>query len=265
MDSIPSVLYHYTNVADLVSILKNKEIRFKPLSKLNDIHKEEEKISGQYRKYVFVSCWTAESKESVKMWDMYSRLTEGVRIQLPIYPFEEYNFSDKLQKKYPNSIASYFEDDNDYVFIPFEDMHNKDYLITPIRQNQSLFRVKYTDNAILLCLPKTKYDYLKILGKHKNAYLSHEKELRYRLIFLPVEFIENYSDYAIDYPNIYNNDFKFVLPDDCYSLKISDKAFDDMKILTSPYISDENAAILELLKKEYNPNMPIEDSGLKKI
>jgi hypothetical protein len=77
MDSTQNVLYHYTTVSALASILKNREIRFAPLTKFYELHKEEAKLSGEYSKYLYISCWTNESKESIKMWDMCSCLHEG--------------------------------------------------------------------------------------------------------------------------------------------------------------------------------------------
>lgn len=84
-------LYHYTNVSSLASILKNHTIKLNPLTELDD--SEEQIIMDEQQhlgKYCFVSSWTDDENESIPMWNMYTNMSEGIRIRLPKNPFVEY-------------------------------------------------------------------------------------------------------------------------------------------------------------------------------
>ena len=83
-------LYHYTNVSTLDRILRNQNIKFSPLTVLDDSEEEKVQDKQQYGKYCFVSSWTEEEEESIPMWNIYTNLSEGVRIKLPKNPFQEY-------------------------------------------------------------------------------------------------------------------------------------------------------------------------------
>ena len=90
-------LYHYTNLSALARILKNRTIRLNSLKNVDDLN---ELVSADYSKagqYCFVSSWTSEKEESIPMWNMYSNM-DGVRIRLPVNPFERYTWEDPLQK-----------------------------------------------------------------------------------------------------------------------------------------------------------------------
>ena len=83
-------LYHYTNVSSLAMILQNQNIKFNPLTVLDDSEEEQIQDAQKYAKYCFVSSWTDDEHESIPMWNMYTNMAEGVRIRLPKNPFREY-------------------------------------------------------------------------------------------------------------------------------------------------------------------------------
>src|SRR5665647_2647759 len=84
---LPEFLYHYTSIENLELILKNKTIRFNNLSKVDDLEEGRVKEIGPVGKFIYVSCWTHEPDEIIKMWDKYAKGMTGVRINLPIKPF----------------------------------------------------------------------------------------------------------------------------------------------------------------------------------
>lgn len=47
-----------------------------------------------------------------------------------------------------------------------------------------------------------------------------------------------------------------------FYLKISDDAYENIEITLSPFISDGNRAIVDVLKEKYAPNMKIKESDL---
>ena len=92
---IPAYLYQYTTMSSVLAILENKTIRFTRLDSLNDLN---EGCCGEYahlKKYVYVSSWSADERESIPMWSLYGRkkdvVDEGVRIKVPtnLFTFDE--------------------------------------------------------------------------------------------------------------------------------------------------------------------------------
>jgi len=86
---IPAYLYQYTSMNSVLAILENKTIRFTRLDSLNDLN---EGCCGEYahlKKYVYISSWSADERESIPMWSLYGRdkkenvLDQGVRIKVP--------------------------------------------------------------------------------------------------------------------------------------------------------------------------------------
>ncbi|MFR3753598.1 MAG: hypothetical protein ACLTW9_17250 [Enterocloster sp.] len=70
----PKYLYHYTNLSSLCSILKSGMIRFNPLTKMDDMDEAEIRDFKNFAKYVFVSSWTSDSRESITVLEyVYKR------------------------------------------------------------------------------------------------------------------------------------------------------------------------------------------------
>ena len=86
---IPAYLYQYTTMNSVLAILENKTIRFTRLDSLNDLN---EGCCGEFahlKKYVYISSWSADERESIPMWSLYGR--KGVRIKVPtnLFTFDE--------------------------------------------------------------------------------------------------------------------------------------------------------------------------------
>lgn len=91
-------------MSSVLAILENKTIRFTRLDSLNDLN---EGCCGEYahlKKYVYVSSWSADERESIPMWSLYGRkngvFDEGVRIKVPtnLFTFDENgNLADNLR------------------------------------------------------------------------------------------------------------------------------------------------------------------------
>lgn len=84
------LLYQYTNIEALASILKNHTIRFNSLDKMDDLQEKMSDDLEQAAKFVFISSWTKSQKEIIPMWKLYTSLKRGVRIGLPRCPFEKH-------------------------------------------------------------------------------------------------------------------------------------------------------------------------------
>lgn len=263
LNEVPDNLYHYTNVSSLAMILKNKSIRFSPLTVLDD--KEEEKIQDRrkYGKYVFVSSWTDSAMESIPMWKMYTSPADGVRISLPKYPFYNYKLTETDFKDFPSK----FEINGD-ILIPSKEFIYSDYLLTVPHQQNILRKVKYTDDydklypQIINVVEGNTQVSMGNLGKYKNTYWGFQNEWRYILRFLPISLKDKLL-------NLNSNQLELVriskcldLPFAYYYLKLDEAKLKNMEITLSPQISDGNRIIVDLLVEKYNSVIQITESKL---
>lgn len=83
---IPKYLYHYTSCETLEAIFKSRKIRFNRLDRLNDKYEGFNVIEGEdhqhLRKCIYVSCWNAEEKDMIPLWNLYAEF-RGLRVKLP--------------------------------------------------------------------------------------------------------------------------------------------------------------------------------------
>lgn len=257
-------LYHYTNVSSLAMILKNMNIRFSPLTVLDDMEEEKIQDRQRYGKWVFVSSWTDDAVESIPMWKMYTTQLDGVRIKLPRNPFCNYKLTindfNRVNHMWPLKM-----EDMDIV-IPPEDYIYSDYHLINFHQNHLLHKVTYTDDKEKLHPKITEIGvsvfnfYSSNLGMFKNNYWSFQKEWRYILYFLPISlqsFLQN--PLKPDLKNIFTC---LDLPFNYYYLKLDEAKYKDMEITLSPQISDGNRLLVNLLVEKYNPTAKIVESEL---
>lgn len=87
VDRLPDTLYHYTSIETLALILSNRTLRFSRLDGVNDPEEASACDLPKASTLVFASCWTAQDRESLAMWRMYTPNMQGVRIALPNNPF----------------------------------------------------------------------------------------------------------------------------------------------------------------------------------
>jgi hypothetical protein len=87
IQELPEVLYHYTSIETLALILANKTLRLSRLDGVNDPEEASASDLPNAQTLVFASCWTAQARESLAMWRMYTPDMQGVRLALPNNPF----------------------------------------------------------------------------------------------------------------------------------------------------------------------------------
>jgi len=244
----PSFLYHYTKIENLALILQNRTIRFSSLNTVNDLTEGETSDYGSLGHFAFVSCWTTISKEHIPMWNMYTPNMAGVRIKLPIDPFQRYGKS----------------------FVPVEEIfYRKEYSVQPVPLESH--RIIYTNDKSLLKpqfaeihSPKEASFNLNAVGRYKPKVWGFEKEWRYIFWILPKRLF--------DFGNESYGDEKFLLaikdfgkkqiPMNQYFLKIRDGAFEQMEIVLGPKCSEGDKAIVEALICAYNPKAKFKSSEL---
>lgn len=269
-------IFHYTSVESLALILKNKTLRFSPLSNMDDLEEGSNQEYQGLRHNYFISSWTIEDNESIPMWKMYASLESGVRIKLRKYPFKKHDVLDyKDDQEFLNkngvSIDDNFKEIPDspmrYMVQPLEKLLANDYSFQQIfYKEDNLIEIIYTDNDDLINPSISKILEEKgleidttTIGKYKRKVWEFQKECRYIIPTLPrpmSEMVDNYESMFIDLLLQSQPRVNYI------DLEISDDAFADMVITLSPQISSGNRIIVESIIKEFNINSKLELSIL---
>ncbi|MBI5936152.1 MAG: DUF2971 domain-containing protein [Chloroflexi bacterium] len=259
----PKYLYHYTSISNLALIVKNRTIKFSCLENLNDLNEGITSDLGKFGKYVFVSSWTKEARESIPLWSMYTPNMTGVRIKLPSNPFKSYG---NVQIQGTRTFSGIFPNS----IVPADEIVGKNYLVFPT--SYKLTPIKYTEDVNLL-QPKIRTEnddkrvtyLLKLLGIHKTTAWKFELEWRYILWILPSAPFDN---------NDINYDDKMVsalrgvgenvsMPFSHYFLSLREDTLENMEIVIGPKCSDGDWATVKAIVEMYNPKATIKSSTLK--
>lgn len=277
------MLYQYTSVNALESILSTQTIRLNPLTVMDDLQEEMSQDSKTYGNCVFCSSWSAEEKEMIPMWKMYGDDYSGVRIGLPPVPFKKYHY-------FPEEVEQYLPNPNKIPLtscIPLEDIVGKHYFIPPAKEHQLLKKIVYVEDVEKL-VPKLwdktyqmtdtgifqefdRWNYAS-LGIYKNSYWDFQKEYRYLLHIWPIPF-STFNQAIVQLQlfddmrpirrlleqislNENQNAVKY------YDMKISDEALEKMNITLGVKISDENRQKVYKLAQSINKNIIIKESDL---
>ena len=268
-------LYHYTSIENLLLILKTKSICFSSLENVDDMEEMETEDLKNFGRFYYVSCWNKSSKESIPLWTMYSQDMKGVRIELPIFPFEKFSY---------NADEYYFKE-NTMEYIDVNELYNETKMVA-IDEGIKLFDIEYTDNEKLL-YPKIKniesknllkYDFSK-LGKYKRSNWSFQEECRYGVLMVPwnLEYLkkvrqiqstknartnEETSQVIHELRDLLENP-NTIVPCKRFYLKIDSDILKQMKILLGPKVTPAQEDIVKLIVKEYCQDIKISRSKLK--
>lgn len=239
-------LFHYTSINNLALILASRKIRFSRLDKVND---PSEGITGDFHNfsyYIFVSCWTSLEEESLALWNMYTPLMRGVRIELPLPIFN-----------------SYAIDDMDNFLVPRDMIVDKEKCIFTSGGINDPIKIVYTDDPSKL-KPNIRTDVgLKttLLGRCKRNIWSFENEYRYTLDIIPIDPNINSKYFPDRYEHLIENNIPPSI--DGYYVAINDSSFVGMKIVLSPKVVGGDYEIVNALVDKYNPKAKIQESRLK--
>lgn len=265
-------LYHYTSIESLALIIKNKTIRLNPLDKMDDLQEQRTADVENLGKFVFVSSWTAETAESIPMWKMYTNPAAGVRIRLPRNPFLWHGTKpediSKVMDGVPVQNATRNEQAN--TFLDIAKLMDSGYFSPSAWDGQILHQITYTNDLAKL-EPKvyhlegnTMHLDLGQLGKYKNLHWEFQREWRYVMIFMSMNFkvspemIGCLASASVTrmVQGIEKPPFRF------FDLDIDPRYFSDMEITCSPQMSLGNRILLETLVEKYNPSAKIVESEL---
>ena len=263
-------IYHYTNLESLALILKNRTIRFNRLDKVDDIEEgNAESLGVRFCKYVFVSCWTENSEETIPLWKMYGGDFGGVRISMEYNMFQEYNVSDL-------NFGGLKSQGSINTKIHPQDMINPDFFILPILEyNNDLFyrQIKYVDNVFqytkdaiqITNIENGRADMtmqMKPFGYYKNKRWEFQNESRFVLYIFPFNPLlegANPEISSIATQSLINNK---PLSFYHYDMHLKDNAFDNMEITLSPSTTEAQRIIIQSIIDKYAPKARINNSTL---
>lgn len=230
---IPDTLYHYTTIETLALILKSRKIRFNSINSLDDLTESHSNDLGNIGNVALVSCWTDFSKESIALWNLYSKNGKGCRIEMPCDLFSE-----KIRKhsdKY-SSIDSELS------------------LLYPVN---NLFKVDYKSSMELNNIRKEdKFDFSNV-GKVKSDHWEFQREWRFILYQLSKNMFDSIVKSQIKELKDFN--FKHAY----YDFGIRPEAFQQMKIVLGPETSKAEEIIVNALTSKYNQDVSVRISEFK--
>ena len=242
---IPDRLYQYTSLSVLALILKNKTIRFNTLSNLDDLEESQLIFAGDNPPVTYVSCWTETDDEEIFMWNLYTKLSDGVRIELPSHPFVDPQDGalDSMRGSYDNERARWLPKLPDTRVDP-EIVS----MIQPRNCNQPN-KVIYTDEfPVSEIIASEDIDnhlrviHSKYLGRFKRTAWAFQKEYRYIIAL--------------------SRSGKDVPLKDYYDAELTESAIQEMKIVTSPMFDPGHYILLDALLKELTDGKSYTKSSL---
>lgn len=269
-------IYHYTSIESLALILKTRKLRFTRLDGVDDVREAQAHAGIDFGKFFFISCWTQQAEESIPQWSMYSREMQGVRLQLPEFPFS----NDPLRPK-PGWGGIEWQGD---LLSPlsFEALWGPSYFIVPMFLKREHFAgpVEYvTDVADVYARSihkevrfdgrvDLKIDGLPLLPRRKSAEWSFQKEYRFSLFVLPSlpvsslgpgapQFFESVGQHmSSSFINNVDPGIGFV------DVPLSDQALQSLVVRTGPLATPGGKACVEALVAQFAPGARVEQSAL---
>lgn len=243
-------LYHYTSVEVVKLILAEKKIKFSNLAKMDDLDEGSTGNLKNFREMVYTSSWTADYVESLPLWKFYSGDMTGVRIALPINPFQsnedgeceellELQIKNPVKRKilfaklYPELLpVTYTEDPVVLNMRPYEEAPDGAFRINP-----------------------------NFIGRFKTKYWEFQKEWRYRIFGYPFsneefhqtakrkkDYIKKLCETRTGIEELY--------------LTIRPEAFNKMVILCGPKTKKEDIEEIKKLMEENKLETELEFSKL---
>lgn len=254
--------------------MSSRSIKFNRLDKVDDMEERAESKNVQLWQYVFVSCWTENSEESIPLWRMYSGNAHGVRIGIDADMFEDYIVGG-------SNVPQNIPHEGFWVGkIPAQDLFRNDYYVLPpavrLQENggDTLFycHVDYVDDvnektkdAYELTMTDATHASSTVafgeIGKYKNKRWAFQEETRFRLVIIPVNPIlaDPIQVGSIVFNAIHNN---VPVPRSDYYLKLRQEALDNMEITLHPNATPSDRVIVEALCAKYAQNAVISPSEL---
>lgn len=271
-------LYHYTSLETLALILANRTICFNNLLYVDDLEEAETQDMGKFGRFIYVSCWTSEERESIPLWNLYTPDMHGVRIKLPLFPFKKYSYKRgelfftedvdtyiNMKKIYDENKVSIVATQPELIEVEYTNEQKK--LFPKVRTVSSVDAFEQYSNAEdIKEITNVNVSYsLSELGKCKRTEWSFQKEWRYIFSVMPMGLKESnpptFQKHQEIIRRIEDREYK-----PSYSkmfLDIDDSALQNIEVLCGPKMSQAEKVLVEALLKQYCPNGKYYESKLR--
>lgn len=252
---LPDFLYHYTSIETLALVLANRTLRFTRLDGVNDPEEASARDLPNASTLVFASCWTAQSRESLAMWRMYTPNLQGVRIKLPNNPFAGRHaptifdkggaiqrIDGKIEVTRANNglgvVSSYVTGPNKIYYTDDHAYRNGPCLV----DEGDRWSVQLHD-----------------LGMVKNTYWAFEEEWRYKVL-------ATFSEAILQEPNPLSHPaldlVAFPVQEAAVLVPLDAASFDGMEVVLGPCASAGQEVIIRSLLEKYAPNAVLKRSEI---
>lgn len=252
---LPDSLYHYTSIETLALILASGKLRFTRLDGVNDPEEASASDLPNASTLVFASCWTAQIRESLAMWRMYTPNLQGVRIRLPNNPFfgrhKPMIFDKGGATQQINGKIEITRANNGMGIVSY-------HVIGPNK-------IYYTDdqaykNTRCLLDEGDRWSVqLHDLGMVKNTYWAFEEEWRYKIL-------ATFSEASLQEPNPLFHPaldlVAFPVQETAVFVPLDATSFNDMEIVLGPCGSTGQEVIVKSLLEKYAPGAVLKRSEI---
>ncbi|MHB9099860.1 MAG: DUF2971 domain-containing protein [Syntrophales bacterium] len=239
---------------------------------MDDITESQRHSGVRFGSYFFVSCWTYDSEESIPQWHMYTDRMRGVRISLPVAPFQQKQLVPPAGWKVESEGVL-------YAPLSLEEQFGPNYFVVPMFMEPKHFGgpVEYCDDV------EERYDRaisLKIENGHasvkigapfdlvrlKTSEWSFQKEYRFALFALPSlpvpadgpgspEFYERFPSHVAN--AIVNG----IAPGIEYlDVDLAAQALREMEVTLGPLCSEGSKVVVRSLVNAYAPEATVRES-----
>ena len=250
-------IYHYTSIEKLALIFENKTLRFNNSKYVDDPNEAITKDYGSMQDYVFISCWSNESTESIPLWKIYGNNCHGVRLE------SDTQYIHFEGKETPlNGINIVVEN--------VKKEFSSDYFINLWQRDKTSFRpyfeTNYSDKERILkkdTSTKTQksWEYqVDTAFNTKATCWAFEKEIRFILLGCSLEPEKDKNNWQLVFNNITE---KKNVSSSFVDLMLFDDFFNNLSITTGPLQSEAEKIIVHSLIQRYNQNINIHESKLQ--
>ena len=266
-------IFHYTTIDSLALILKNKTLLFNRLDCVDDLEEGEVESSGiKLGRYIFVSCWTESSEESIPIWKMYAGDGMGVRIGMERDMFKRFYIENPIWggQQWRGSMwqllpPSEFEDES-YFVLPFLSFDDNSIFYNKIQYVDDVFE-KTKDAAKMEPTGDGKANATVMIGeigKYKHKRWAFQEESRFRIHIFPINplLVDPNEVGTVAMQALFQNK---QLPFTKYFMHLNEEVLSNIEITLSPTANDGHRAIIESLKLLYAPNATIKESSLGRL
>jgi hypothetical protein len=246
IDALPGILYHYTSIETLALILAHRTLRLSRLDAVNDPEEASAIDLPSAATLVFASRWTAQPRESLAMWRMYTPNMQGLRIALPSNPFAGRDEPVIFEKGGAKQLIT------DEIAVT----RDNDGPRMNTRSVSGPNKIYYTDEQAFRngpCLLEEGDGWsvqLHDLGMVKNTHWSFEEEWRYKILAAPDELI--LREPRPDSQPIFDA-VRFPVRETAVFAPIDPECLQRMEILLGPCVSAGQELVVSALLSCYAP------------